>query len=146
MSCLWVLLLLATAAVASGATDVVTMTTGERLVGEIKKLEKDVLTLETTFSDSDFKIEWEKIASLESDREFLIETFDGKRLSGTLKVDPAQKGNVLVGTVSVPLPQLAAMVPYERSFWSRFDAGFDFGYSMTQANSAKQLTVGGTLM
>jgi len=37
-------------------------------------------------------------------------------------------------------------VPYERSFWSRFDAGFDFGYSMTQANSAKQLTVGGTLM
>ena len=37
-------------------------------------------------------------------------------------------------------------MPFERSFWSRFDAGFDFGYSMTQANSAKQLTLGGTLL
>jgi len=40
VTCLWVLLSFATAALASGATDVLTMTTGERLVGEIKKLEK----------------------------------------------------------------------------------------------------------
>ena len=46
---------------------------------------KDVLTLETTYSDSDFKIEWDQIASIESDRQFLIETFDGKRLSGSVK-------------------------------------------------------------
>ncbi len=37
-------------------------TTGDRLVGEIKSVEKDVLTLETAYSDSDFKIEWEKVA------------------------------------------------------------------------------------
>ena len=120
--------------------------TGEKIVGEIKKVEKDVLTIETTYSDSDFKIEWDQIASIESDRQFLVETFDGKRLSGTLKVDPAKKATVLVGNDSVLLADLAAMVPFERSFWSRFDAGFDFGYSMTQANSAKQLTLGGTLL
>ena len=28
----------------------------EKIVGEIKKVEKDVLTIETTYSDSDFKI------------------------------------------------------------------------------------------
>jgi putative salt-induced outer membrane protein YdiY len=143
---LWVLLILITAASASAATDVVTMITGERIVGEIKKVEKDVLTIETTYSDSDFKIEWDQIASIESERQFLVETFDGKRLSGVLKVDPATKAAVLVGTDSVLLADLAAMVPFERSFWSRFDAGFDFGYSMTQANSAKQLTLGGTLL
>jgi putative salt-induced outer membrane protein YdiY len=141
-----VLLILITAASASAATDVVTMITGERIVGEIKKVEKDVLTIETTYSDSDFKIEWDQIASIESERQFLVETFDGKRLSGVLKVDPATKAAVLVGTDSVLLADLAAMVPFERSFWSRFDAGFDFGYSMTQANSAKQLTLGGTLL
>ena len=91
MSCLWVLLFLARAAVASGATDVVTMTTGERLVGEIKKLEKDVLTFETTYSDSDFKIEWDQIVSIESDRQFLVETFGGKRLAGPLKAEPGKK-------------------------------------------------------
>ena len=122
------------------------MITGEKIVGEIKKVEKDVLTIETTYSDSDFKIEWDQIASIESDRQFLVETFDGKRLAGTLKVDPAKKATVLVGNDSIPLADLAAMVPFERSFWSRFDAGFDFGYSMTQANSAKQLTLGGTLL
>ena len=143
---LWGLLILLAAARASAATDVVTMVTGERIVGEIKKVEKDVLTIETTYSDSDFKIEWDQIASIESDRQFLVETFDGKRLSGTLKADPAKKGTVLVGNDSVLLADLAAIVPFERSFWSRFEAGFDFGYSMTQANSAKQLTLGGNLL
>ena len=71
---------------------------------EIKKVEKDVLTIETTYSDSDFKIEWDQIASIESDRQFLVETFDGKRLSGTLKVDPAKKATVLVGNDSVCWP------------------------------------------
>src|SRR4249920_1048186 len=146
LTSLWVLLILIAAARASAATDVVTMITGERIVGEIKKVEKDVLTIETTYSDSDFKIEWDQIASIESDRQFLVETFDGKRLSGTLKADPAKKGTVLVGNDSVLLADLAAIVPFERSFWSRFEAGFDFGYSMTQANSAKQLTLGGNLL
>jgi putative salt-induced outer membrane protein YdiY len=35
--------------------------------------------------------------------------------------------------------------PFERTFWSRLDAGFDFGYSQTKANSARQLTFGGNL-
>src|SRR6478672_9084406 len=134
LTSLWVLLILVTAAAASAATDVVTTLTGVKIVGEIKKVEKDVLTIGTVYSDADFKIEWDQIASLESDRQFLVETFDGRRLSGTLKADAARKATVLVGNVSVPLAELSAMVPYERSFWSRFDAGFDFGYSLTQAN------------
>ena len=65
--------------VAHAAKDVVVTTSGDRLVGEIKSVEEDVLTLETDYSDADFKIKWEKIASIESDRQFLLETFDGKR-------------------------------------------------------------------
>ncbi len=141
-----ILLLFITVAAASAQTDVVTTTTGEKLVGEIKKLEKDVLTMSTGYSDSDFKIEWDKVASIESPRQFLLETFDGRRVDGPLKTDPAKKATVEVGAVSIALADLAAMQPFELTFWSRFDAGFDFGYSMTQANSAKQLTVGGNLL
>ena len=71
--------------------DIVVTTSGDRLVGEIKSVEKDVLTLETAYSDSDFKIEWEEIASIESNRQFLVETFDGRRLSGSLTLDPDKK-------------------------------------------------------
>ena len=48
---------ISSAGVAS-AQDVVITTSGDRLVGEIKRVEKDVLTLSTDYSDVDFKIEW----------------------------------------------------------------------------------------
>jgi len=138
-------LLVGRVSAASAAKDVVITTSGDRLVGEIKKVEKEVLTFSTDYSDSDFKIKWDKIASIESDRQFLVETFDGRRLAGPLKAAAEKRGAVQVADTPLQLPNVSAAQPFERSFWSRFDAGFDFGYSMTQANSAKQLTLGGTL-
>ena len=86
-----------------------------------------------------------KIASIESKRQFLVETFDGKRLSGSLKPDPDKKPVVQVAETSVPLPEVSAVQPFERTFWSRFDTALDFGYSMTRTNSAKQLSLGTNL-
>src|SRR4029078_773153 len=91
----------------AAAQDVVLTTTGDRLVGEIIRVEKDVLTFSTGYSDADFKIEWDKIASLESNRQFLVETFDGKRLSGSLTLGPKTKGAVLVAGTSVPLAEVS---------------------------------------
>ena len=127
------------------AQDVVITTNGDRLVGEIKSVEKDVLTLETPYSDADFKIEWEDIVSIASDRQFLVETFDGRRVSGALKPDPAKKLVVLVADTSVQLSDVSAVQPFERTFWARFDTALDFGYSMTRTNSAKQLSLGANL-
>jgi hypothetical protein len=129
----------------ASAADVVVMTNGDRLVGEIKSVEKDVLTFETDYSDSDFKIKWEKIASIESDRQFLMETFDGTRVSGSLTPDPAKKPVVQIGGTNVQLPDVSNVQPFERTFWSRFDTGLDFGYSMTRTNSATQLSLGANL-
>jgi len=142
---IWLTLCLGISSVAYAQKDVVVTTSGDRLVGEIKSVEKDVLTLETNYSDADFKIKWEKIASIESDRQFLLETFEGARLAGALAAGQA-KGAVQIGGDTVKLPDVSAVEPFERSFWSRFDAAFDFGYSMTRANSAKQLSLGGTLL
>ena len=50
-----------------------------------------------------------------------------------------------VADSQVPLPSVAAVQPFERSFWSRFDSGLDFGYSMTRTNAAKQLSLGTNL-
>ena len=141
----WLVVFIGSAGVAYAAQDVVITTTGDRLVGEIKKVEKDMLTLSTDYSDSDFKIKWEKIASIESDRQFVMETFDGKRVSGSLKPDTEKKAVVQVADTSVQLSQVSAVQPFERTFWSRFESGLDFGYSMTRTNSAKQLSLGTNL-
>jgi putative salt-induced outer membrane protein YdiY len=127
------------------AQDVVVTTTGDKLIGEIIRVEKDVLTFSTGYSDVDFKIEWNKIVSIESTRQFLVETFDGKRLSGSLTLDAAAKGSVQIAGTRVALADVSAVQPVERRFWSRFDSGVDFGYSMTRTNSAKQLTLGANL-
>ena len=141
----WLAAFMSSVGVAYAAKDVVITTSGDRLVGEIKSVEKDVLTLSTDYSDADFKIKWDKIASIESDRQFLVETFDGKRLSGSLKADPEKKAAVEVAETSVQLPEVSILQPFERTFWSRFDSALDFGYSLTKTNSAKQLSLGGNL-
>ena len=142
---IWLVVFVAGGGVAHAAKDVVVTTSGDRLVGEIKGVEKDVLTLSTEYSDADFKIKWEKIASIESDRQFLVETFDGKRVSGALKADAQKKAAVVVAEADVRLPDVSMVQPFERGFWSRFDAALDFGYSLTKTNSAKQLSLGGNL-
>jgi putative salt-induced outer membrane protein YdiY len=141
---IWLAVFMSSVGIAHAAKDVVITTSGDRLVGEIKSVEKDVLTLSTDYSDSDFKIKWDKIASIESDRQFLVETFDGKRISGPLKPDPEKKA-VQVAETKVQLPEVSAVQPFERTFWSRFGSALDFGYSLTKTNSAKQLTLGGNL-
>jgi len=95
VAALWVFLILSTTAVAAAATDVVTTITGEKIVGEIKKVEKEVLTIETAYSDSDFKVKWDQIASIESTRRFLVEKYAGTRLSGELKAEVKSGRNLI---------------------------------------------------
>ena len=133
---------MASAGVAS-AQDVVVTTNGDRLVGEIKNVGKDVLTLSPPYSDVDFKIKWEDVVSIQSQRQFIVETFDGKRLSGSLTPSPDKK--VQIGATTVPLSEVSTVQPFEMKFWSRFESGLDFGYSMTRANSATQLSLGSNL-
>ena len=71
-----------------------------------------------------------------------METFDGRRLSGSLSLDPDKKPVVQIAGTSVPLTEVAVVQPFERAFWSRWDTALDFGYSMTRTNSAKQLSLG----
>lgn len=137
------LLLFARPHLLQAASDVVVTTSGDRLVGEIKRLEKKVLVLSTDYSDSDFLIKWEKVAHIESSRTYVMETFQSVRSTGTLAPTPAGAGSATIDGERVSLPDLASIQPVERSFWSRFDAGFSLGFSGTRANSAKQFTAGG---
>lgn len=121
------------------AADVIVLSNGDQMRGEIKELTKKVVVISTDYSDEDFRIKWEKVARIESDRTFLVEKFSGDRLAGSIKPDAAPNAAV-VGGEKVALSDFAYVRPFEQTFWSRMDAGFDFGYSMTKANGVKQLT------
>ena len=127
--------------VASGA-DILVLSNGDQLKGEIKKMTKEVVIFSTDYSDEDFKIKWEKVASISSDRTFMVENFRGQRVSGPIQPDPVDKKVTSVGSDKMPLEDIAYVQPFERGFWSRLDSGFDIGYSMTKANNVKQLSAG----
>lgn len=133
-------LLLLLPAICWSADDVIVLTNGDRMRGEIKELTKKVVVFSTDYSDEDFRIKWEKVAKIESDRTFLVEKFSGDRLEGPIKADPSNEKDAVIGNESVPLTDVAFVRPFEQTFWSRMDAGFDLGYSMTKANGVKQLT------
>lgn len=44
--------------------DSIVLNNNNRLVGEIKSLDKSVLTIKTTYSDKDFKIKWHRVKEL----------------------------------------------------------------------------------
>lgn len=122
------------------AEDVIVLTNGDQLKGEIKKLSKEVIIVSTDYSDEDFKIKWEKVVRIDSDRTFMVEKFSGDRLAGSIKPVADDKPEATISGDRVPFTDIAFVRPFEQTFWSRMDAGFDLGYSMTKANSVKQLS------
>ena len=95
-------------------TDVVTISTGEKMVGEIKKVEKDVLTIETPYSDSDFKIKWDKVVGSICLRQFLVETFAGRRVSGSLTADVANQSPKADRRGQRSRSRTSTIMPFER--------------------------------
>ena len=77
------------AASAAPKTDVVVMTNGDKITGEIKSLEYNRLKL-STYHMGTIYIEWDKIASLESDQYLLLERTDGTRYYGQLEAGDDQ--------------------------------------------------------
>jgi len=50
--------------------DSLVLVNGNVIVGEIKSMDRGVLTIETDYSDDDFKIEWDGIKSIKTDAFF----------------------------------------------------------------------------
>ena len=58
------LTLLLSATVSLAQTDTLIFANGNIVVGEIKSMSRGIIEIETDYSDSDFKIEWDKVAGI----------------------------------------------------------------------------------
>ncbi len=114
------------------------------LVGEIKKMDVSVLTLKTKYSDSDFKIKWQKIKKIKSDRYFVIALNDGQRFNSSINSVDKKDGKVFldsgVNTFEEDIINIIYLEPIGRNFLSRLTIDVDFGITITKANNLKQLT------
>ena len=128
--------------------DVLLLKNGDRITGEIKKLERGNIHIDADYGDNVFIIEWEKVERVESTENFVVQTSQGKRLSGSIQTDPSDSSRVLIEENAdiIPVPQevLVSIQPVDEGFWGRFGASVDFGLSLTKANETRQLSIRAT--
>jgi len=121
--------------------DVLALKNGDELRCEIKSMSKGVLMVETDYSDSDFKVEWEKVVRVNSSRMFSITLSDGDRLQASLNSTVADSVNLLdrSGTVhKVLLEDIVNLQKLESGFWDRLTASVDLGFSYAKNNNLSQ--------
>lgn len=124
--------------------DSIQLSNNDILVGEIKKLDQSVITLKTKYSDSDFKIKWQKVKKIKSDRIFIIALNNGTRLNSSINTIKGKDGKVLidsgVNAFEEDLINITYLEPFGRNFLSRLTINVDFGITLAKANNLKQLT------
>lgn len=112
------------------------------IIGEIKKMDRNVLTFKTPYSDSDFKIEWHKVIEIYSDRTFIVSIEDGERYTTTINSDIEDKGKVIIyiegQEFKSEIIDVVFLEPIGKSFLSRLVIDMDFGVTLTKANNLRQ--------
>src|ERR1700744_6077368 len=117
---------LAIAAWAPGKTDVIVMKNGDRITGEIKRLENAVLVVDLDWVDGSISVNWVKVARLESTALFIVKLEDGTLYSArvitpegpapvNLEIQPVDAESLTVAKT-----QVSAMTQTSEGLLNRF--------------------------
>lgn len=124
--------------------DSVIFNNGNYIVGEIKTMDRNVLKIETSYSDADFAIEWNGVKEIYTQSLFLITLTNGIRYNGTLK--STEQGKLTIKTdngkeVVVNNSDIVILDDIDQGFWKQVYASVDFGYDLTKANNFSQISM-----
>lgn len=76
--------------------DTIVVSNGDMLVGDMKSMSRGVVTVETIYSDSDFKIEWGKVTKVNSKGAFIVSLESGERMITTIRTRPSDSSTVVL--------------------------------------------------
>ena len=76
-------------------SDSIILKNNDFMVGEVKKMDRGVLTMSTDYSDSDFEIEWSGIKEIYTKTRYLITLSDGDHYTGRIKSSSPGKVNLV---------------------------------------------------
>jgi hypothetical protein len=145
-----VLLVLSATVQAAPKTDILVFHNGDRLTGEVKSLERGKLSFKTDATGT-ISIEWDKVASVQTDQYLQVELSDGRRHFGRAsQAQPEGKLKLRVGSGSnireVPLAEVVVIAPIEQGgFFARLDGYVTAGYDYTKSSGVQQITYTGGL-
>ena len=138
-----VLLFGAAAAARAQKTDVLTLSNGDRLTGEIRSYHEGRLTVDTAHSGL-VQIKWNKIVSISSSKQFDVETIDSLHHFGLLAPSEPPGKLVVVGegeSLTIDFLEVFEITPMHKKFWRRFDGSLSLGFNYTDSSNLTQLNL-----
>lgn len=129
-------------------TDSLVFRNGTYIVGEVKKMERSVVTVETPYSDKDFNIKWHRVMEIYTSTYFLVSLSDGSRYNGTLESKAPGRVSILSDegdTVDVNIIDIVFLDDRDLGFWSQLYFSIDVGLNLTKANNFKQFSTNSTI-
>jgi Protein of unknown function, DUF481 len=126
-------------------TDVIVMKNGDRITCEVKSVDSGGVYASVDYIDGTVKIEWSKVARIDSTQPFIVRTQGGSVYAGTIKT--TQSGGeapltlAVVGdsvTKTLPRDEIVSVDETSENVWQRFNGAVGIGVSYTKGNQATQ--------
>ena len=127
------------------------MKNGDHFTGEIKELNRGVLSFKSVYMSSSVQLDWEKVASIQSEDFYIVMLADGRRLLGKLewKLEEAgctselkiEQGEHELATSASDVVQVR---PMETNFWRQLTGTVGLGFNYYNADSNFQFNTSAT--
>jgi hypothetical protein len=140
------------AAAHAQSTDVVEVANGDRITGDVRRLQHGRLSFGTAAAAApgaqrwagNISIVWAEVTRLASTKNLDIELATGERLTGSISSPAA--GGLVVQTAAGPsrpiaMREIVYIVPIEAGFRARTTGSIDFGMNVTNAATARSYTL-----
>jgi hypothetical protein len=125
-------------------TDLVVLSSGDRITCEIKGLRYGYLEVETD-SLGALSIVWSDVGGLTSVHRFVVEIGSGRRYAGSLKSPAAGQLDVVGSTaVGLDLRAVVTIRPDRETVLARIDGLLQLSFTLARANNQKQWALGGS--
>src|SRR5882672_5301904 len=125
--------------------DTVVMKNGDRLTGEVKRLQSGVLYIETDYMSGSIGLDWKQVETVQSTATFQVVLDDGRRVIGLIEKISGQSApgedfaiRQSQGERRTDAHDVVDIEPQKSSFWRQLKGSFDLGYSLTSGNSQHQ--------
>ncbi|MBT8177776.1 MAG: DUF481 domain-containing protein, partial [Eudoraea sp.] len=128
---------------AIGQSDTVVFNNGNKVIGEIKNMNKGVLEIDAPYGDENFKIKWSEIKEIYTHSQFVVsikgEIYRGRLASiSDQQIKIFDKDSVFI---TCTRDDIVYLNPFKKGFSDRFGAMVEAGFNMAKAQNLRQFSL-----
>ncbi|MCA0133314.1 DUF481 domain-containing protein [Winogradskyella alexanderae] len=124
-------------------SDTLVFSSGTKIIGEIKKMERGMLEIDALDGDENFKIKWLQIKRIQTSSVFLVsirtEIYEGQIES--VSDDEVRVFDADTTYIVCPKKDIVYLKQFKEGFSNRFSAAAELGFNLTKAQDVRQFSL-----